>query len=86
LFFARTNPIFVAGARLKRRPFAVTRFRWNTGAAPKQAHRMKAVDAEFIGLLTLIDRFPPTAPGPRFSITLEYEDPATFTADVGSKV
>jgi hypothetical protein len=24
--------------------------------------------------------------GPRFSITLEYEDPATFTADVGSKV
>jgi len=24
--------------------------------------------------------------GPRFSITLEYEDLATFTADVGSKV
>ncbi len=23
--------------------------------------------------------------GPRFSITLEYEDPATFTADVGRK-
>jgi hypothetical protein len=55
-------------------------------SAPKQAHRMRAVDAEFIGLLTLIDRFPPTAPGPRFSITLEYQDPATFTADVGSKV
>jgi hypothetical protein len=38
------------------------RFLGNTGAAPKQAHRMRAVDAEFIGLLTLIDRFPPTAP------------------------
>src|SRR5712691_3809859 len=48
--------------RLKWRPFPVTRFLWNTGAAPKQAHRMRAVDAEFIGLLTLTDRFPSTAP------------------------
>jgi hypothetical protein len=62
LSFARTNPIFMAGARPKWRPVTVTRFRWNTGAAPKQAHRMRAVDAEFIGSLTLIDRFPPTAP------------------------
>jgi len=38
------------------------RFLGNTAAAPKQAHRIRAVDAEFIGLLTLIDRFPPTAP------------------------
>ncbi len=38
------------------------RFLGNTGAAPTQAHRIRAVDAEFIGLLTLIDRFPPTAP------------------------
>jgi len=37
------------------------RFLWNAGAPPKQAHRMRAVDAEFIGLLALIDRFPPTA-------------------------
>jgi hypothetical protein len=48
--------------RLKWRPFTVTRFLGNTRAAPKQALRMRAVDAEFIGLLTLIDRFPPTAP------------------------
>ena len=38
------------------------RFLGNTAAAPKQAYRIRAVDAEFIGLLTLIDRFPPTAP------------------------
>ena len=38
------------------------RFLGNTAAAPKQAYRMREVDAEFIGLLTLIDRFPPTAP------------------------
>src|SRR6266478_9014866 len=49
-------------AALKWRPFTVTRFLGNTGAAPKQAHRMRAVDAEFIGFLTMIDRFPPTAP------------------------
>jgi hypothetical protein len=57
-FFAKKNPILVAGGRLK----MAARFLGNTGAAPKQAHRIRAVDAEFIGLLTLIDRFPPTDP------------------------
>src|SRR5258708_578065 len=44
-------------AAVKWRPFTVTRFLGNAGAAPKQAHRMRAVDAEFIGLLTLIEGF-----------------------------
>jgi len=59
------------------------RFLWNTGAAPKQAHLMRAVDAEFIGLLTLIDRFPPTAPD-RFGQVRGAFTP--FSPEIGSSL
>ena len=56
--FCQNEPNFCG----RRPPEMAARFLGNTAAAPKQAHRIRAVDAEFIGLLTLIDRFPPTAP------------------------